>query len=468
MTGPKASAVSSARPEFGTWLAGLAWVMGLVFTVLATQGNPFLPADIEFKQKWLPLLALSAFIVVLRVNALRALLPFVNLGMVVVLAWTLLSFLWAPMPAFALTQAACIIGVSVIAVAFSISGWHPARFESLLLRGIMTLLLLSLLAGIVVPGVAIHSEDYFSLKGSWRGVTYQKNGLGQVAAVGMIVWTYCWAARRTAARWAAAGIGLSVLMLVLSRSSTSLMLAMLSCIGMVLLLRPTLEVGWLGRRAALLGVAVLVPLVAYLAVMTSTFAWIGGVFGKDGTFSGRTVIWDALLVEIAQRPFLGIGFANFWQGYDSPAGAIMRALHWPVPSGHNGYLDIVNDLGLIGLALFLSFLVMHSLALAKLARFDPQRFALHLALFVYVILANVSESGWFRPVELTHLLGMYMSLEVSRLTMAHYQHRQSLAREQRRAALEAALGPASFGAGAHPKLGARRITGLEQADRAGN
>ncbi len=427
---PDAGLAASARGwranASGATIAATIWVLGLSYSVVSTD-IPGVPV-IDFRTKWLPLLLIALLLTLWRLRALTTVLRQVNLGMVLLLGWALLSCAWAPNPMHVISQAAAIIGVSLIGVSFCLTGWHPDRFIGLLCKTLTTILIASLIAGLAFPELAIHSETSVSLAGAWRGVTYQKNGLGQVAAIAVIVWTYRWAARDCSGRVATLGVALAILMLVLSRSSTSLMLALLASMAIIIMLRPVLSIGWLGRRSVFLVIVVLVPLSVYLAVATSFFGWVGNLFGKDGTFSGRTLIWDEIYLEIAKHPFLGIGYASFWGDYDSPSATLMVKLQWAVPSAHNGYLEIVNELGLIGLAFFIAFLVIHAIALGRLARFDHQRFALYMPLFLYLILANVSESGWMRPVDLTHLVGMYTSLEVSRLLLARDLYLNSLSR----------------------------------------
>ena len=67
--------------------------------------------------------------------------------------------------------------------------------------------------------------------------------------------------------------------------------------------------------------------------------------GKDPSLTGRTDIWDALMREVAERPWTGFGYQAFW-GKDSVPAAFIRAeTQWPVPSAHNGWIDLLIQLG---------------------------------------------------------------------------------------------------------------------------
>ena len=67
--------------------------------------------------------------------------------------------------------------------------------------------------------------------------------------------------------------------------------------------------------------------------------------GKDPSLTGRTLIWEALMRKVAERPWTGYGFSAFW-GVDSiPAREIRIETQWPVPSAHNGWIDLLVQLG---------------------------------------------------------------------------------------------------------------------------
>lgn len=398
-------------------MAASVWILGLAATFVGPQF-----VQIRFRDKWMPLLLIALCVIVARYPLLTLMRRYVNPGMVLMLIWALMSAAWAPSPAFVLTQSISIIGVSLIALAFSLSGWDSDRFERLLAGVLTVAMIASVLAALISPQLAIHSENDVSLLNSWRGIAYQKNGLGVLAAASLIVWTYLWAARRTEPMISGLGILLSVFLLVKSRSSTSLMIGLLSSIGTLLILRPSFSIGWLGRRIVLGSMAILIPLGIYGVIWTDYFGFVGAFFGKDGSFSGRTLIWDAMLLEIARRPWFGTGLSSFWGGMDAGEARVRLATQWAVRNGHNGYIDILNELGLIGLALFLVFAIYHCVGLARLARVSRRHCALHLPLFVFLVLSNISESGWFFPISTTHLLGMYSSLEVSRLLLGHSLH----------------------------------------------
>ena len=75
------------------------------------------------------------------------------------------------------------------------------------------------------------------------------------------------------------------------------------------------------------------------------------LIGKDPTLTGRTGIWEALFRRVEERPLLGYGFGAFWQDRLGPSWFIKHEVQWSAPNAHNGWLDMLVQLGWIGLAL---------------------------------------------------------------------------------------------------------------------
>lgn len=383
-------------------LALIIWGLGYAYTLL-------LPL-MSFRMTWAPPILLAFWILFRRFTYASAVFANVNVGMTLLLGWCMLSAMWSPLPGFAFTQAMSITGISLIALAFSVSAWNPLRFERALMGSSTAILVASLVLALLVPGIG-HDSD-----GLWRGVTYQKNGLGQAAVIGLLIWTYLWAARKIGVGTSLAGIALSVLLLIQTWSSTSLILGFGTFVFILLQLRPPLRSGSRFSPAALVMVAL--PTVAILvALVASNVDFFAQAVGKDATFTGRTQIWSALFDEIRRHPALGTGFSSYWSEpvyRSSGASYVSQLLGWQIPNGHNGYIDLVNEVGLVGLALFAAFVFLHIRDIGRLAQFDPQAAVLHRTLLLYVLLANLSETGLFHPVATTHVLLVYSSLEVSR------------------------------------------------------
>src|ERR1700721_30572 len=86
------------------------------------------------------------------------------------------------------------------------------------------------------------------------------------------------------------------------------------------------------------------------------------VLGRDNTLTGRTEVWAAVLPEMERHALLGYGFGSFWTD--------ARRLLYDIPTSHNGYLDILLELGALGLALFIAWLLWCARQLHRALVFD--------------------------------------------------------------------------------------------------
>lgn len=127
-------------------------------------------------------------------------------------------------------------------------------------------------------------------------------------------------------------------------------------------------IAWLAltdrRRIPLLVVAALVTAVAGITFVQSSpskiFRVEEGLRAKekiaDYNVDTRLGAWDAAITLAVENPLVGIGPGNFRYHYgrvtDTPPGAE------PLGVVHNAYLDIAAELGIIGLALFIAYLVL--------------------------------------------------------------------------------------------------------------
>ncbi len=138
--------------------------------------------------------------------------------------------------------------------------------------------------------------------------------------------------------------------------------ALLTTAGSLLVLLFTAAFARLPRRERLMvlacagTIAVPVALLAALLAVNGTLgadwsSFLTERLGKDATLTGRTMLWQIALAEIAKRPFLGTGYYAFWQQGNLLAESIWR--YFDVDGGfsfHNTYLENAVGLGCIGAA----------------------------------------------------------------------------------------------------------------------
>ena len=397
---------------------GFTWAgVGRLSTEAYTAGGTTIS-----KLQWLPFFGLGLLLLLLRFRLAVAMLPHLNPFLIATTLWVLASCLWSYDPALSLRRAIKIAGAVVIAWGVVMACWDYGRFERVLRWTILVFLLASLLFMAVQPGLGIHQayENESQLAGSWRGLSTHKNSFGALASVGLLFWLH---ALLTGLRRDLAGFGLLVcgVCLLGARSSTSLLCAVLAGGLMLAALKTQLA----HRPGGLFLFASALLLVPFLwLVILSGFPTIEqalgpltGLLGRDLTFTGRVPLWGAVLDEIPQRPLLGAGFQAFWGPPGTLSDAARVKAGWISSNGHNGYLDTANELGLIGLALVLAAIVFDLRRARRLAALAPSVFALHAALHLYQLIANLSETMFWRAISMTFLLTTLSSFHLARIEL---------------------------------------------------
>lgn len=292
---------------------------------------------------WLPFYALIGLGLVLSAReAWRAILRAPWLVILSLLA--IASTMWSIDPELTFRRGIAVLATTLMGVYLAARfGWLTAL--RLLASVWLLLMLASLATGIAAPGFAVMSEIH---PGAWMGGWGEKNALGGHAARASFLFAFL--AWRDPAHRRARVVGLlvSLALVVLSKSATALLGALLG-IGIIA------AAWWMlkGRRFSLMLIwsVTIVGSTAVLVYLTAP-GLVLGLIGKDETLTGRTDIWVELAAAIEQKPALGYGYLAFW-GLDSePRYWLEKAVAWNAPSGHNGWLDLAISLGLVGVAIF--------------------------------------------------------------------------------------------------------------------
>jgi exopolysaccharide production protein ExoQ len=387
---------------------------------------------------WMVLLFGSTYLVIKNWRQVRELLAAVNRPFFYFLVLASLSLLWSIEPDITLRRILRLYIIVLVSVAFASAGWQPRRFENSLRWLLFLLLAASAIFCYWNPDLAIHhDEGHAELMDAWHGITTGKNVLGSLASCAFILWLHGLLAGETGRVTAIANLALAGLCLVMCRSSTSIMATAFAAFFVILLLRPPgsmrrltpYMVGFFASSVLVYALAVLNILPGLSFILTP----ISMISGKDLTFSGRTNIWYLLKLHIRQHPLLGTGYEAYWIGPvpSSPSYDMINQLFFYPTEGHNGYLDVINDLGYVGFACLLAYFIVYLRQGLNLMRLEKARGALYLALIFRAFLADMSESHWFSVTSIDFVI----------FTLATF----SLAREllfQRKGSPEAVRDPA--------------------------
>jgi O-antigen ligase len=254
---------------------------------------------------------------------------------------------------------------------------------------------LSAIASIILLGVsrglALMPDDSYAL----RGIFPHKNTLGSVMAVGALVVSHRLRASAKNLFWNLTWAILFVGVTFLSKSSTALLtIVFLYCANIVLVLYRR------GGGARILGVVVLAIFAPVAGVAMLAPDTVLELIGKDPTLTGRTDLWDIVIDEISQRPVLGWGFFAFWSSANPLSAEISGTLGWTVPHAHNGILEMLLEVGVVGTAIILAIFIRNVVLSWRYYRLSSNELAV-TSLFCYatIVFTGITETVIVDPSE---------------------------------------------------------------------
>ena len=152
-----------------------------------------------------------------------------------------------------------------------------------------------------------------------------------------------------------------------SKSTAALMVALLFC-GI-----SEFDSLWRkGGAARLTGVILAVVLAPVLIVAVAAPDTLLEMIGKDPTLTGRTEIWAYVIQGHLDEAVAGMGLFRFLAANQSRLAEISVAVGWGVPHAHNGLLECLLEVGVVGTALF-ALLLIRTIVLALRCLRTPER-----------------------------------------------------------------------------------------------
>jgi exopolysaccharide production protein ExoQ len=372
---------------------------------------------------WLFLLFAPLAALLSRLNLTWQLLRSLNIFFILLIVYVGASVLWSIDPSGTSRKFIRLLTALTVCMAACLLGWQPRRFQELL-RPIITIVLVgSLIFCLMYPDLAITPAG-IGLQESgnfhyWRGLTQHKNALGALAGLGLLFWFHAYLESQRKLLTMVFGMGVSLTCLYLAHSSTSVFTALFAAMFLVLM-------HWIPRAQRRYSKYIVVLFVAVIACYTLAVLKIvpgldalidpvTSAAGKDVTFTGRTVIWEMIKQHIALSPIHGTGYGAFWTGPfpTSPSYIFKQRLYFYPGESHNGYLDVINDLGYIGLILLGAFIVSYIASALRLMKIDRSQALLYLALIFQQLMANLAETSWLQ-VDVIGITLMFATIAMAR------------------------------------------------------
>jgi O-antigen ligase len=324
---------------------------------------------------------------------------FVRVAIKEIFIWLLVglavaSVYWTFGPELTPRRSVLLLGSTVFGAYVSMR--YSLREQLHLLAWVFSInIVLSFVFAIALPSLGLMTFQEGGVHaGAWRGIMTHKNILGRLMSLSSIVFLLLAISDSTSERrykwfvWG--GFILSVALIILSTSKSALIV----CITMTSLV--PLYKALRGKYTTIVPILISLVLVGGGAgtLLLDNLEVIAGALGKDLTLTGRTDIWAVMLELILKRPLFGYGYNGFWLGWDSEVSAyVWRTLAWECPYAHNGFMDLLAELGLSGLVLFLlSFMFTCRKAIKLLRRTTTIEELWPLLYLTYFIMYNITES----------------------------------------------------------------------------
>ena len=328
-----------SEPAPPLWEQAAAVVIVVMLTG-AIVGPVFAPTQEEtpiLRLVWLPIYAMIAGLALFRgdriVKAWPALLM---LGLLVLHCYA--SKYWSIEPGTTVRRTVAMAITSVFAIYLGVAFRGPHLPRLLMLSGLL-MGIGSVLMVFAMPSIGIHQD---ANAGLWRGLWYEKNQMGLVMAAAATAAAACLACGDPRRMLPVATLVIAMGLVIMTQSKTSLLCLMLGTglVGSFWILRQgglalTVVAVWLG----------VIVLAAGTFFLITDSAVLLEALGKDPTLTGRTDIWAALMRQVALHPWTGFGYSAFWVRGSDPADFIRLETQWPVPSAHNGWIDLLVQLG---------------------------------------------------------------------------------------------------------------------------
>ncbi len=316
---------------------------------------------------------------------------FRNRWLFVVLAYMFVSTFWSDITLIALRR----WGRELIAVEMAmlvISERNPRQaLSSVLRRSAYVLLPISVL---LIRYYPVFGRQYSRWSGveMWTGVGRQKNELGRLCMVLVFFLLFelyeRWQNRARSVKHNELWADLCVLvigfyLLIGSNSMTSMSTI---SVGLAIFLnrRRLQKLPQVTLQACV--VLLLIFGVSMPFLRGSTVGGITSALGRDSTLTGRTDVWAELMPPRAERPLLGYGFGSFWTD--------ARRVQYDIPTAHNGYLDILLELGEVGLVIYSIWLLSCARQLHCALQQESRWAGFATSLLLMTLIYNATESAF--------------------------------------------------------------------------
>lgn len=259
--------------------------------------------------------------------------------------------------------------------------------------------------------------------GSWRGLFGHKNDFGRLVALStsFLVLGFAFSVGGRMGRWLLVPVlGIAVLLVMKSNSSQAVLL--IGTVPMAVILLLFMRNFSPSARSLIILVALPVAIFAALSAQL-LFEYVLHLLGRDPTLTGRTIIWEGVILGMGNNSLLGGGYGAGWEVVGPRVTALTGA---ELGHAHNGFLDLAVDIGWLGLGMTVFFMVwLGVVAFGNLMRgIHPEISAMALTVVLFALIGNVAGSFFLKHNSLYWILPVVCFAKLYDARTSHSRGRQ--------------------------------------------
>lgn len=334
-----------------------------------------------------------------------------NIIVLLFIVYTLISIFWSDLAYVSFKRWIREVSIPfVMAMVISSTQSPLESLESIMRRTIYVLLPFSIVLIKYYPHLGVLYSNSGSIM--WQGTMLHKNGLSTLCffTIFFLFWNFMrrWQKRVPFVAGYQIYVDVGLLLLatylflgphhIFTNSATSFVALFAGLTGLIGLLR-------LKKPNIVLGSIIILIVI----VMGTITPFLGGFFVSDmsavlnrnETLTGRSDIWAYLIPYFSQHPIIGHGFGGFYTD-------IVR-MNLGTSSGHNGYLDTLINVGVVGYILLFLFLLISAVRAQKFLAQDFHWGCLWFCFVLMTALHNITESSTTSFLGLLPTLLLFLS-----------------------------------------------------------
>jgi O-antigen ligase len=259
--------------------------------------------------------------------------------------WAIVTGYWTADPGASINRSFRVLLVAVFA-AYLVERLSEKSLLRILTVSGAVAIVASVFAAVALPRYGL--TTLLGYEGAWRGALLHKNSLGSLMVMIFCVSIYAYRTRAVSPRFGIFVALGSFFVVVMSKSATSLMGALVAC-ATIAFLEFFRRLKTFHDKLLVMSLGLLSLVFVYLGYLN--FDLILMAIGRDPTLTGRTDVWETAWYFIQQKPYIGHG-SGFWAIDSLDRDLAWNMLKWAAPHAHSNFWDIWLQLGLVGLVYY--------------------------------------------------------------------------------------------------------------------